>query len=76
MISRVERENPDSVDDLRDWKRQESEALAQLVRGSLMCCECGAVDWITRSWRAYLTEDEPAEVVVYCPTCACRDFDE
>jgi hypothetical protein len=32
-----------------------------------------------RSWRAYLTvldEDEPEEVVVYCPDCAKREFED
>jgi hypothetical protein len=31
-----------------------------------------------RRWRAYLTvgeEDEPEEVVVYCPDCAEREFE-
>jgi len=25
-------------------------------------------------WSAYLTDDEPAEVVFYCPACAEREF--
>jgi hypothetical protein len=25
-------------------------------------------------WAAYLTDDEPAEVVFYCPACAEREF--
>jgi hypothetical protein len=30
-----------------------------------------------RGWRAYLTtdEDEPLDIVVYCPDCAAREFD-
>ena len=40
------------------------------------CAEC---DFVWRPddperWRAYLTEDEPAEVVFYCPSCAEREF--
>jgi hypothetical protein len=26
-------------------------------------------------WRAYLTNDEPAELAFYCPACAEREFD-
>ena len=26
-------------------------------------------------WEAYLTNDEPAEVVFYCPSCAEREFE-
>jgi hypothetical protein len=25
-------------------------------------------------WRAYLTEDEPAELAFYCPECADKQF--
>jgi hypothetical protein len=27
-------------------------------------------------WAAYLTDDEPAEIVFYCPSCAEREFDD
>jgi ribosomal protein L44E len=42
----------------------------------LRCEECGKqarTEEEARRWRAYLTvaeEDEPEEVVVYCPNCA------
>ena len=26
-------------------------------------------------WEAYRTDDEPAEVVFYCPSCAEREFE-
>jgi hypothetical protein len=26
-------------------------------------------------WRAYLTDDEPAELAFYCPECAKREFE-
>jgi len=26
-------------------------------------------------WRAWLTDDEPAELVFYCPRCAASEFD-
>jgi hypothetical protein len=42
-----------------------------------LCSECGAV-WLLADderWRAYLTDDEPAEVVLFCPDCAEREFD-
>lgn len=41
------------------------------------CAECDAL-WLPTDeerWRAYLTDDEPAEVVFYCPDCAGREFD-
>jgi hypothetical protein len=42
------------------------------------CADCPAV-WLPadeKRWAAYLTDDEPAEVVFYCPTCAEREFGE
>jgi hypothetical protein len=38
----------------------------------LQCAECDAL-WRAADderWRAFLTDDEPAEVAFYCPTCA------
>ena len=37
--------------------------------------ECQRV-WATpfERWRVYLTDDEPAEAVAYCPVCAQREF--
>jgi hypothetical protein len=26
-------------------------------------------------WRMYLTDDSPADAVIYCPDCAKREFD-
>jgi hypothetical protein len=60
-------------DDPRELKRRENRALADFVFGRLRCCECDMVARATRFWRAYLTEDEPPQVVVYCPTCALRE---
>jgi hypothetical protein len=40
------------------------------------CVECEAV-WLSiddKRWQAWLTDDEPAEVVFYCPECAEREF--
>ena len=40
-------------------------------------CDVGEDGGEARRWRAYLTvveEGEPAEVVVYCPDCARREF--
>jgi hypothetical protein len=40
------------------------------------CAECG-VGWLPADedrCEAYLTDDEPAEVVFYCPRCAEREF--
>lgn len=43
------------------------------MRQRLTCEECGRERAASeRGWQAYLAtdEDEPAEVVVYCPDCA------
>jgi hypothetical protein len=40
------------------------------------CAECD-VGWLPADeecWRAYLTEDEPAELAFYCPECADEQF--
>jgi hypothetical protein len=45
----------------------------------LQCAECGRVSRDKeRGWRAYLTDDEeePAEVVVCCPECGQREFED
>ena len=39
------------------------------------CAECGDL-WLPvddERWQAYLTDDEPAEVAFYCPSCAERE---
>ena len=61
------------LDDRSELKRRENRALADFVFGGLRCCECGMMARATRSWRAYLTEDEHPQVAVYCPTCALRE---
>jgi hypothetical protein len=36
------------------------------------CAECRRI-WLPEDedrWQAYLTDDEPPEVVFYCPSCA------
>jgi hypothetical protein len=40
------------------------------------CAECEAV-WLPADedrWSAYLTDDEPPDVVLYCPDSAEREF--
>ena len=40
------------------------------------CAECEAV-WLPADearWQAWLTDDEPPELVFYCPECAEREF--
>jgi hypothetical protein len=42
------------------------------------CPECGAL-WqpdAGERWSAFHTDDEPPELVFYCPDCAEREFDE
>jgi hypothetical protein len=40
------------------------------------CAECDArsLPADEERWAAYLTDDEPPEVVLYCPACAEREF--
>ena len=40
------------------------------------CAECEA-HWLPADlerWQVWLTDDEPAELVFYCPACAEREF--
>jgi hypothetical protein len=47
------------------------------ARDHRACSECGrADDGSERGWKAYLTDDEPAETVLFCPECAEREFGE
>jgi hypothetical protein len=41
----------------------------------LVCVECGR-GWVgpVERWRVYVTEDDPPELVTYCPACAEREF--
>jgi hypothetical protein len=47
---------------------------------AIECVECGAVAEATaHGWKAYVGggfEEEPLEVVVFCPVCAVREFDD
>jgi hypothetical protein len=51
--------------------------MAEPVRplAQLTCTECGR-EWVLRieRWRLYLTDHEPPQAVVYCPSCARREF--
>lgn len=50
---------------------------APVFTNRLQCEECGCLCRENeRGWGAHLTtdEDEPAEVVVYCPECGEREF--
>ena len=43
----------------------------------LVCEECGVTAsgaGVSRGWRAYWTDDEPPEVVSFCPACVAREF--
>jgi hypothetical protein len=53
------------------------EGVNQQLIGLLRCVECDTA-WFpddASRWRAYLTGDEPREVLVYCEQCAAREFD-
>jgi hypothetical protein len=47
-----------------------------LTKQSGRCQECRR-PWleVQERWRLYLTDDEHAEAVLYCPICAGREFD-
>jgi hypothetical protein len=46
------------------------------IRTDLVCVECGiSSEKSSKGWRAYLTADEPAEVVLFCVDCATSEFD-
>jgi hypothetical protein len=47
-----------------------------VLTGPLLCQECCRPwrDPLER-WRMYLTDEEQAEPVPYCPDCARREFD-
>lgn len=53
----------------------DNDAIA-LARPLFVCEECRRT-WLEphERWRLYLTDDEPAEAVPYCPDCAGREFD-
>lgn len=41
----------------------------------MRCEECETETTGTaKGWRAYIAEDQPPFVVIYCPTCALREF--
>jgi hypothetical protein len=43
-----------------------------------MCAECEAA-WLPTDderWRAYLTDEKPADLAFYCPECAGLEFDD
>ena len=44
-------------------------------RSTLVCVECRTpAPADARGWQAHLTNVEPAEVGIYCPDCAAREF--
>jgi hypothetical protein len=58
--------------DVRFTAAMHLEGVATIPR----CAECEA-DWLpadTEPWQAWLTDDEPAELVFYCLDCAEREF--
>ena len=43
------------------------------------CIECHLIADTAAGWKAYVgggADGEPVEVVIYCPTCADREFGE
>ena len=41
----------------------------------MRCEECRTVaDADAKDWRAYIAEDQPPFMVIYCPKCAEREF--
>lgn len=64
------------VDEREGKMRQE--AAATTVSGEVRCIECGErASGPATNWKAYLFggfEDEPVEVIVFCPECAFREL--
>lgn len=54
------------------------EVAATSVSGEVRCAECGEpATGPATGWKAYLAggcEDEPLELVVFCPECASREL--
>jgi hypothetical protein len=48
------------------------------TRPAIVCGECGrpSSDEEARGWCAYLTDDEPPEVALFCHDCARAEFDD
>jgi hypothetical protein len=46
------------------------------IASRLACVECGR-PWSkpAERWRMYITDDHPPEAVLYCRSCASREFD-
>jgi hypothetical protein len=63
----------------RAEERKVTNRTVQLVAADqIRCIECSE-EWRpdeTTLWRAYLTEELPPELILYCPSCAKREFDE
>ena len=49
----------------------------QVLLKQISCEECGR-RWLDPSerWRVYVTDDDPAVPIPYCPHCAAREFDD
>jgi len=47
-----------------------------ILTESLACLECRR-EWSNpkERWRLFVTPDDPAETLLYCPGCASREFD-
>jgi hypothetical protein len=54
-------------------------AVVERVLQTLHCQECPATaapDGDSAGWVAFLTDDNPPEMITYCPACAEREFGE
>ena len=58
---------------VRQTERVEQRAQDEQVVGTLVCLECWAESDLARAWRAFF--DAEGNLLVYCPTCAAREFD-
>jgi hypothetical protein len=61
-----------------DGRQRSTLRLMPIERVALIprCAECKAA-WLPAEderWRAFHTDDEPPEVVFYCPECSEREF--
>ena len=66
------------VEDDEKGAKMRQEVASTSVSGEVRCSECGELaTGAATGWEAYFTggfEDEPVEIVVFCPECSAREF--
>lgn len=64
--------------DEREGKMRQQVVATTSVSGDVRCTECGELaSGLATGWRAYLAggfDDDPVEVIVFCPACVVREL--